>query len=101
MMITNGVMTDRRCYKIAGDQGCALVDQLIKSMLTIGTGFSPNDGAGRIGHPVAVTIDRFPITLHISLLEIGSKTMQVLIIRKNGFRLCAKKIGVPKSDQCH
>ena len=63
-------------------------------MLSIGPGFSPDHRSGLVKYGLAVAINRFSVTLHIPLLKVGCKTMEILIIRKYGFALRIKKIVV-------
>src|SRR5690242_14043362 len=101
MMLTHGIMTECRCNKIRRDQKRSLVQQLIKSMLSVCTRFPPDHGPRMISYSLAVSINMLSVTFHISLLKISGKTMHVLIIRKNRFCLCTKKINVPETDQSH
>ena len=43
VVFTQGVECSGRSQKVAGDDLGALVDQLIKGMLPVGTGLSPDD----------------------------------------------------------
>ena len=101
MMIPDRIMRNCRCNKIAGDQGGSLVYQLIKRMLAIGTRLSPDNRTRSIGHRVSFSVHAFPVTFHIALLEIGSKPVHVLVIRKYGFGLGTIKIPIPKTHQGH
>ncbi len=56
-------------------------------------------GPGLIAELFAVAIDGFAVAFHVALLKIGRKTMHVLIIGQNGFRLGAEEIVVPDADQ--
>ena len=101
MMITNRVVADSRCNKVAGYHQGSLVNKLVKCMLSVGAGFTPNYRTGGIIHRISVTIGILSITFHIGLLQISRKAMQVLIVREYCFTLCTKKIGVPNTNQCH
>ena len=74
------------------------MNQLIKSMLSIGAGFSPNDGSGLVVDCFTISAYVFSITLHISLLEIGRESVHVLIIRENGFGFGSVEIVVPNAE---
>src|SRR5436190_1923933 len=100
MMVTDWIVRLCGCNKITGNQWCALVYQLIKSMLSIGAWFSPDYWTCRISNCFPISIYTFAITFHISLLEISRKPVHVLIVWKDGLALCTKKINVPKADQC-
>src|SRR5688572_16291625 len=99
MVITYRIVTNGRSDEITWDHFCSLMDELIESMLSIGTRFAPNNRSGLIGHRITLTINRFSVALHVALLEVSSKTMQVLIVRKNCFRRCTKEIVIPDSQQ--
>lgn len=47
--------------------------QLVKSMLTIGAGLPPDDGASVVVNVFAVNRNGFAITFHITLLKVISK----------------------------
>ncbi|MNT52804.1 hypothetical protein D3C72_1898450 [compost metagenome] len=61
--------------KITWYQFCSLVDQLIKSMLSVCSRFTPNDRSCLVVYTLAIPVYIFPIALHIPLLEIGCKTV--------------------------
>src|SRR5690606_29945080 len=67
--------------KITRNQLRPLMDQLVKCMLAVGTGLSPNDGPCSIVYLLSIPADVFPITFHIALLKISGKAVQVLVIR--------------------
>ncbi len=95
----NGLWTLCRGNKITRDQACSLVNQLIKSVLTIGAGLTPDNGAGFIIDCLAVAVYVFAIAFHIALLEISSKAVHILIVRQNGLGFRIKKIIVPNTNQ--
>src|SRR5690606_39318984 len=86
VMITDRVMAYDRRNEIARNQFGALMQELIKGMLTVGARLAPDNRTGLIGNRVAGTIDGFAVTLHIALLEIRCKPMQVLIVGEDRFR---------------
>ena len=88
---------DRR-QEIAGDQLRALVDELIKCMLAIGAGFAPDDWAGLVVNARAVAGDVLAVGLHVALLEIGGKTVHVLVVGQDGHRLGAEEVIVPDAQ---
>ncbi len=94
-------MRDGRRDKIAGYFLCALVYKLIKRVLSVGAGFSPNYRPGMVIDGFAIAIYVFPVALHIPLLKIGRETVQVLVVRENGFRGHVVKIAVPDADHGH
>jgi hypothetical protein len=87
MMITDSIVTIYRRNKITGDHDSALVDQLVKRMLSVCARLAPDYRACQVVHSCPVSVDTLAITFHITLLKIGGKTVQVLVIWKNRFRL--------------
>ena len=55
-----------------------LVNKLVECVLPVGPGLSPHDGPGLVVDSLATAGHVFPITLHVPLLEIGRKSVQVL-----------------------
>ena len=68
-------------------------------MLAVGARLAPDDGAGLIVDSLAVSVHRFAVALHVALLEVGRKSMQVLVIGQDGLGLGAEKIIVPDADE--
>ena len=66
--------------KVAGDEPCALVNQLIERVLPIGARFAPVDRAGLVIHVLRRERDVLAVALHRELLEIGGEAFQVLLI---------------------
>ena len=75
MMISNRIMGLCWGNEITWNQVRSLMNQLVKGMLSIGTWFPPNDWASTIVYFFAITTYVFSVALHISLLEVGGKTM--------------------------
>ena len=87
------------CDNVRWMNRCALVKQLIKGMLTIGTCLSPHNGSGFVINRLAIPPRGLPIGLHISLLQICRKTIQILGIRENHLRRETEVISRPNSCQ--
>src|SRR2546427_11023377 len=85
--------------KVARNQLRSLVDQLIEGVLSVGAGLAPDDGTRRIVHGQAVAPDALAVALHVALLKVGRKTMQILVVRKDGVRLRAEKVVIPDAEQ--
>src|SRR5690606_4009257 len=98
VMIGNRVMRNGRCQKIARYHLRALVNKLIKRVLAVGTGFTPDDRAGLVQYGIPVPVDRLPVAFHIPLLEIGSETVQVLVVREDRLGTGAEEIVVPHAE---
>ena len=79
-MVSYGIMTICRCNEVTWDQFGPLVDQLVKCMLSIGARLTPDDRSGLVIHVDPFSIYKLSVALHISLLEISSKPVQVLIV---------------------
>src|SRR5215469_12548169 len=101
MMVPQRVVADRGCDEVAGDQDGTLVDQLIEGMLTVGAGLAPYYRTGRPVYRFPVPIHALAVAFHIALLKISGKTVHILIVWQDGFRLRAEEVGIPESDQGH
>ena len=80
MVITDRVVGDRRRDEVTGHDLRSLMNQLIKSVLSICTGFTPDDRSCLIYDGLTVPVGRLSVALHISLLKVGSKAVHILII---------------------
>ena len=98
-MLTNRIMRGRRCNEITRNKSGPLVDQLVKSVLTVGAGLSPDDGTGLVIHWLTVAVNAFSVGFHITLLEVSWETVEVLLVVQNGFGLCTDKVSVPDADE--
>ena len=98
-MIPQRIMALCRCDKITRDQFGALMDQLIKRVLPVGARLTPDNRTGLMRNHLTVTIHILPVGLHIALLEIGRKTVHILIIRQNRLGFRTEEIVVPQADQ--
>src|SRR5690606_12438141 len=87
--------------EITGNQFGALVYQLIKCVLSIGAGLSPDDGTGLVVDRRAVTVHVFAVALHVTLLEVGSEPVQVLVVGQDGVGFGVKKVVIPNAHQRH
>ena len=87
MMIANRVMALGRGDKIAGDKRSTLVNKLVKGMLTVVAGLAPYHRTGSIVQGLAIAVSALAVALHIALLQVGCKTVQVLVVWKYGLCL--------------
>src|SRR3990170_1235112 len=99
MVISQRILADSRSDKITRDHFCSLMDELVERVLSVGTRLTPDDRTCLIHNGNAVSVNRLSIALHVSLLKISGKPVQVLVVRQNCFGCCAKKIVVPHADQ--
>src|ERR1700691_4650657 len=77
------------------------MNQLIERVLAVGSRLTPVNRTGRISDFRTVECDVLSIALHRQLLQIGWKSLQVLLVRQHGSRLSAEKVGVPDSQKAH
>src|ERR1700730_608972 len=99
VMISQGIKRLAETNKIAGDQFCSLMNQLIERVLTIRARFAPIDWSRFVIDGGAFKRDMLPVAFHCQLLEICWESFQILIVGQNGNGLGIKKIGVPDGQQ--
>ena len=97
--LSNFVVRFDRRQKVARDHLGTLVDQLIESVLSIGSRFSPNNRSCLHRNLLTVLGNGFSVRLHISLLKVSSKAVHVLIVWQDGNRLGLVKVIVPQTNQ--
>src|SRR5437867_12826618 len=100
-MVAERVQRLTEADEIAGDQLRALVNKLVKRVLSIRTGLAPVDGAGLIVHTRAVERDGLAVALHRQLLKVSGKPFEILIVRQHGHGLRAEEVVVPYAEQPH
>src|SRR5437763_5290800 len=98
MMTPQRVQGLVKADEVAGDEFCALVDELVECMLPICAGLSPDDGPGLVVHLPALQINMLSVTLHIKLLKVGTETVEIMVIGQDRNRLSAEKVVVPDAD---
>ncbi len=59
----------------------ALMNQLVKGMLAVGSRLAPVDGTGIVGDLGPIERDVLAVALHRQLLQIGGEALQVLLVR--------------------
>ena len=84
--------------KIAGDQLCSLMDQLIEGVLTVSARFSPNDWSGAPSDGFTIPIHALAVAFHVALLEVSGKAVKILVVGQNGVRLGVVEIVVPDAE---
>ncbi len=70
-------------------------------MLAVCSGLAPDNGTGAVFHRFPVTVGAFAVAFHICLLQIGWKTVQVLVVRQDRMALGAPEIDIPGAEQGH
>src|SRR5690606_10969011 len=91
----------RRRDEITWNQFSALMNELVKGMLAVGTRLAPDDGPCLIIHRIAFAIHILAITFHIALLEVRRKPMQVLVVGEDSMCFGVEEIIVPLTKQRH
>src|SRR6478609_11448006 len=69
-------------------------------MLSVGTGLAPNHRSGLVKNWLSVSVNRFSIAFHITLLKVCREPVHILIIRQDGLRCGIEKIAIPYSKHC-
>jgi len=99
LVILDRVVTLSRHDEVCWNELRALVKQLIKRMLRIGSWLSEQDSTCRILDVFATSCYAFPIRLHGKLLQIGGESVKVLIKGRYEMCLSPKEIRVPDTKQ--
>mmetsp|Transcript_16392 Transcript_16392/g.37595 ORF Transcript_16392/g.37595 Transcript_16392/m.37595 type:complete len:276 (+) Transcript_16392:412-1239(+) len=84
--------------EIARDEFGSLVDQLVEGVLSVGSGFSPNNRSGLAVNLFSVLGDVLSVGFHVTLLEVGRESVHVLVVRQNGTGFAVVKVVVPDSE---
>src|SRR5207253_3594039 len=87
--------------EVAWNESRSLMNQLVERVLAICAWFAPIDRAGIVRDFVTVERDVFAVAFHRQLLQIGWKSFQVLLVRKNRDGLGAEEVVVPKRQESH
>ena len=101
VMVAHGIQGFRETDEVAGDQFRTLMDELIESVLAVGAGLAPDDGAGLVIDFFALLGDVFAVRFHIALLEISGEAGKILVVRQNGLGLGAVEVVVPDAEKSH
>lgn len=64
-----------------------LVDQLVESVLAVGTALTPDDWASLVVDSRAVLGDALTVGLHVTLLEVIGKLLEILVVRQESLGL--------------
>lgn len=75
------------------------MDQLIERMLAVSAWLAPDDWASLVIHCVTVTVNVFTVGFHVALLEVGRKTVHVLVVWQNRFGFSPEEVVVPDTNQ--
>src|SRR5918992_5874561 len=80
--------------EVAWNESRSLMNQLVERVLAVCAGLAPVDRPGVVGDVVAINGDVFAIALHSQLLQIGWKSLQVLLVGQDRNRLGAEEVVV-------
>ena len=69
-----------KANKITRDDKFALMQQLMKRMLSIGASLAKQNWTGNIVNFLAITGYRFAIALHVELLQVCRQTSEAMVI---------------------
>ncbi len=86
-----------------GDEVCryqlrSLVDQLVKGMLAVNAGGTPDDRAGVVVHGFALQGNTLAVALHVALLQVGRQFAQVVVVGQDRVAAGIEKITVPDTQ---
>lgn len=63
------------------------MDQLVESVLAVGTALAPDDRASLVIDSRAVLGNALTVGLHVTLLEVVGKLLEVLVVRQESLGL--------------
>lgn len=69
------------------DELGTLVDQLVESVLTVGTALTPDNRSSLVVDSGAVLGNALTVGLHVTLLEVVGKLLEILVVRQEGLSL--------------
>src|SRR5215471_10904551 len=101
MVSAEGVKRLTKPDKITWDQPRSLMNQLVKRMLTVGSRLAPIDGPGIVVEFFTIESYMFAVALHRQLLQVGRKSLQILLVRQHRDGLSAEEIVVPDGQEAH
>jgi len=74
VVFADGVVRRERREKIDGNDARALMQELIKGVLPVGSRLAPDDGArGVVVDDPTLAVDALAVALHVALLEVRGK----------------------------
>ena len=99
MLGSQGVQRLAKADEIAGDKACALVQQLVEGMLTIGPLLAPYNGGGGCRHGPPLKSHMLAVAFHGELLQIGGKAFHILIVGQHGEGSRPEEVVVPDRQE--
>jgi hypothetical protein len=95
MMLSDRIMAYGRRKKVSRYKPGALMYKLVKGMLSVSAGLSPDNRTCLVSDSPARTVCGLAVALHIALLEVGRETVHILIVRQYSFSFRFEEISVP------
>src|ERR1700691_4051717 len=87
--------------QVARNQLRALMNELIKRVLPVSSGFTPDDRPSLVAHGLAVEVYVLAVAFHLQLLQVSRKAFEIVRVGHDVDGLRAEKIVVPDSKQAH
>src|ERR1700678_2773203 len=87
--------------QVARNKFRALMNELVKRVLPVGSRLTPDDRPGLVGHGLAVEIYVLAVALHLQLLQVSRKALEIVRVRHDAKSLRPEKIVVPDGEQAH
>src|ERR1700684_3915074 len=87
--------------QVARNKLGALMNELVKRVLPVGSGLTPDDRPSLVAHGLAVEIHVLSVALHLQLLQVSWKAFEIVRVGHDAEGWRAEKIVVPGSKQAH
>ena len=87
--------------EVARHQACALMQQLVERVLTVGTRLTPDNRRCLTDYGLAVAGGMLAVAFHGQLLQIGRETRQITLVGQHRLSAGAEKVVVPYGQQPH
>ena len=94
----NGVVGVDGRDEVARYEPRALMYKLIESVLPVGARLAPDNRPSGVAHAIPMRSHRFPVALHVALLEVGRESMHVLVVGEERVRLGAPHVDIPNAQ---
>src|SRR5579885_3557816 len=98
MVMSERIQRLAEADKVAGNELCSLVNQLVKSVLPVRARLSPDNRPSLVVDTIAFQRHMLAIAFHVQLLEIRTQPAKVVIVGQNSHRLSAKEVVIPDAD---
>lgn len=85
-------------HEVTGNHACSLMNELVKCMLPIGARLSPHNRTSIVVHTRSFLGNVFAIRFHVTLLEVGSKAVHILVIGQKCMGFTSVAVYIPHSQ---